>query len=137
VGPGLDAGGALMPVAPTVDLRSRSEPGRTTSSPARWRFGGNHSRPQGGFHIWGAVRANAAVNPTGVEIHYSVRKGPPATDELSNNTYRLNSFPMASSTSGMGCWDCCQTRQTLTARRSDCTWSSRTRAAEPRSTSAR
>jgi hypothetical protein len=47
--------------------------------------------PQGGYHIWGAIRAKPGLNPKGIEVKISVLTT--AGAELSLNAYRLNLTP--------------------------------------------
>jgi hypothetical protein len=44
--------------------------------------------PQGGYHIWTAVRAKQGLNPKGIEVKVSVLNS--TGTELSLNAYRLN-----------------------------------------------
>jgi hypothetical protein len=44
---------------------------------------------QGGYHIWGAIRANGVLNPAGLEVHYFILDGATRAEVQGDNAYRL------------------------------------------------
>jgi hypothetical protein len=44
--------------------------------------------PQGGHHIWGALRCSGPLNPNGLEVHFRIFKADPRA-EIQDNPYRI------------------------------------------------
>ena len=45
--------------------------------------------PQGGYHIWGAIRSDGVLDPKGLEVHYFVLDGATGAEIQGDNAYRL------------------------------------------------